>query len=234
MRSFILLLIFSLSGCGVTGGYDRANDIQIWKYLDGDRYEGPFRGTGSGKYYFSNGDEYVGEFKDGNLTGKGKLTYKDGKPPLIGYFNKGVLVQPFTNEQIEIHAKSINGYLKLRNYLEKNIVDLNFISPANMDGCRINTQIYSRRSNFDIVIAKNYYFKGDFIAKVIADKSGSHNYAVAYSSASGKVAMFLQTVVVNHTGGSKEHSTGLFTFATLAEAKEYEIIIQDIIRGCNL
>ena len=46
--------------------------------------------NGTGTFAFSNGDKYVGEFKDGKMHGKGTLTSPDGEK-YVGEFKDNML-----------------------------------------------------------------------------------------------------------------------------------------------
>jgi len=54
----------------------------VYYYANGDRYEGGFRDgkrNGRGVFIFANGDRYQGTFKDGEIVGRG--FYKlEGEP----------------------------------------------------------------------------------------------------------------------------------------------------------
>ena len=48
---------------------------------DGSKYVGPFingQRTGTGEFFYANGDHFIGEFVDGVITGEGVLTMHDG------------------------------------------------------------------------------------------------------------------------------------------------------------
>ena len=50
-------------------------------FTDGDKYVGEYKDgkfNGQGTYTFANGNKYVGEFKDNNYNGQGTMTYADG------------------------------------------------------------------------------------------------------------------------------------------------------------
>ena len=57
------------------------NCLGIFKYTNGDTYVGEWKNgkvNGQGAYTWPNGDKYVGEFKDGKLHGQGTHTQNDG------------------------------------------------------------------------------------------------------------------------------------------------------------
>ena len=54
------------------------------------KYEGDFkddRVEGNGKFYWGNGNTYIGEFKNGLKHGKGTIFFMDGKVHFEGNFN---------------------------------------------------------------------------------------------------------------------------------------------------
>ena len=57
------------------------NGQGTFTYSNGDQYLGEFKDGkkhGQGNYAFSNGDKYFGEWKDNIRTGQGKYTYSNG------------------------------------------------------------------------------------------------------------------------------------------------------------
>ena len=63
--------------------------------FDGDEYVGEFKEglfNGQGTFTFVNGDEYVGEFKDDKMHGQGTYTKADGTV-YKGIFEKNKLIE---------------------------------------------------------------------------------------------------------------------------------------------
>ena len=96
MKKIILLITFF--SIGIHALPDCPSDALIWNncfgtltYPNGNEYVGEFKDgkrNGQGTYTFANGNEYVGEFKDGNLNGKGTYTFADGSK-YVGEFKDG-------------------------------------------------------------------------------------------------------------------------------------------------
>ena len=60
-------------------------------YTNGDKYIGAFKEgnrNGNGRYIYSNGNKYIGQWTDGQKNGKGKFTYSNGSK-YIGDFVYG-------------------------------------------------------------------------------------------------------------------------------------------------
>ena len=79
------------------------NNIKLgygkYVYSNGDVYEGEFKGDlrhGDGKYIWANGETYTGQFANGNMNGFGTYTWPTGRASYTGYFENGliVVVQP--------------------------------------------------------------------------------------------------------------------------------------------
>ena len=63
-----------------TQGFQPMMPGHLW-FTNGDVYVGGFKDgeqSGQGTYYFSNGDRYVGGFKDGEKSGFGTIYYSSG------------------------------------------------------------------------------------------------------------------------------------------------------------
>jgi hypothetical protein len=61
-------------------------------FSNGDQYVGEFRGgkfNGQGSYTAANGNKYVGEFKEGKHSNQGILTFADGSPSKEGIWENG-------------------------------------------------------------------------------------------------------------------------------------------------
>ena len=78
---FISLFIFS---CGdprcIEGNCSYGQGT--YTFSNGDKYVGEFKDdlrNGQGTYTFSNGNKYVGEWKDGKMNGQGTYTYSNGQ-----------------------------------------------------------------------------------------------------------------------------------------------------------
>jgi hypothetical protein len=73
MKKAVLFLLFGfiLSGCAT------------YQCIEGDCV------NGQGTYTSSNGDKYVGEYKDGKFNGQGTLTFADGEK-YVGEFKDGI------------------------------------------------------------------------------------------------------------------------------------------------
>lgn len=94
------LLLGLLLPCGVLAGSKLpqcpSNTKAFWKdcqgtftYSDGSQYVGEFRENepnGQGIKTLPNGDKYVGEFKQGTFNGRGTLTYGDGTKYVGGFY----------------------------------------------------------------------------------------------------------------------------------------------------
>jgi len=65
----------------IFGDYIREG-VGILTYSDGDKYVGEWKDgqkNGQGTYTWSNGNKYLGEFKDGKKHGQGTFTWSNGK-----------------------------------------------------------------------------------------------------------------------------------------------------------
>ena len=75
---------------------DCINGYGTYTWADGDEYVGEHKdgkGHGQGTYTYANGDKYVGEVKDGKKHGQGTFTMIDGTIEK-GIWQHGVLVEP--------------------------------------------------------------------------------------------------------------------------------------------
>ena len=74
---------FALPPC--PGSYNQStwtNCVGTHTYTNGDKYVGEWRDGkhhGQGTYTYAEGDKYVGEHKDGKLHGQGTFTLADGR-----------------------------------------------------------------------------------------------------------------------------------------------------------
>jgi len=89
-----LLLIFCFASITLVSSKciigDCINGQVIYSFSNGDKYVGEFREGklhGNGTLYFSSGDEYVGKFNNGKLNGKGIYSYNTGAI-YLGYFRE--------------------------------------------------------------------------------------------------------------------------------------------------
>jgi hypothetical protein len=104
--TFVLLLtIIMLGGCQKSVELD-----------NGDKYEGTLKYIvagpihGEGKYTYSNGDVYEGEFKDNEIMGDGVLTINEGTEVFDGNFGEENFEGTYT--ATENDAKLAEGELK--------------------------------------------------------------------------------------------------------------------------
>ena len=64
------------------------------EYPSGDIYYGPMNNMkkhGKGHLFFANGNKYVGNFKEGKITGEGAYYSSDDELKGMGMWNDGVL-----------------------------------------------------------------------------------------------------------------------------------------------
>ena len=88
MKKAVLFLLFGfiLSGCATSITYqciegDCVNWQGTYTSSNGDKYVGEYKDGkkhGQGTFTFANGDKYVGEYKDGKRDGQGTSTYANG------------------------------------------------------------------------------------------------------------------------------------------------------------
>ena len=94
MKNVILKIVLLIAALFSSGGVVIASDLRdcpssgylhncfgTYTWSDGDKYVGEFKDGnlhGQGTYTDANGTKYVGEFKDGKYNGQGTLTYASG------------------------------------------------------------------------------------------------------------------------------------------------------------
>ena len=75
----------------IFGDYIREG-VGILTYSDGDKYVGEWKDgqkNGQGTYTWSNGNKYLGEYKDGKFHGQGTLTFPPDGGGYVGEFKDG-------------------------------------------------------------------------------------------------------------------------------------------------
>ena len=73
---------FALPNCPSDPNQRYDNCFGSFFFSDGDEYVGEFKDDmkhGQGAYIYANGDKYVGEFKDDRINGQGTYTFADGE-----------------------------------------------------------------------------------------------------------------------------------------------------------
>ena len=134
---------FALPACpGSYGTNNWTNCFGTYNYTDGEKYVGQFKdgtGHGRGTWTYANGDKYVGEFNDGKAKGKGAYTYANGDKT-AGEFT--AIIQPFLicNDPEKLFADGS--------------VHLIYIDAANCTYCNLYKRIYL--PNFK----KQMYYQG--------------------------------------------------------------------------
>jgi len=83
---------WSLPKCpGSYDGYTWTNCVGTRDYSNGDKYVGEWRDDkrhGQGTYTFASGSKYVGEFRDSEKNGQGTYTFADGDK-YVGEYRDG-------------------------------------------------------------------------------------------------------------------------------------------------
>ena len=83
---------FALPNCqGSYSSVTWTNCFGAYTWADGNNYVGEFRDgklTGRGTYTLPNGEKYVGEFRDGKRTGQGTYSWVNGEK-YVGEFRDG-------------------------------------------------------------------------------------------------------------------------------------------------
>ena len=82
---------FALPNCPSDPNQRYDNCFGSFFFSDGDEYVGEFKDDmkhGQGTYNFANGDKYVGEWKDEKYHGQGTYTFVDGRKE-TGYYMDG-------------------------------------------------------------------------------------------------------------------------------------------------
>ena len=88
MKKLILLSTFffsistnALPNCPLDQSLRYDNCYGTYTYSDGSEYVGEWKDNnqyGQGTYYYASGGKYVGEWKDGERQGQGTITWADG------------------------------------------------------------------------------------------------------------------------------------------------------------
>lgn len=82
---------FALPNCPSDPNQRYDNCFGSFFFSDGDEYVGEFKDDmkhGQGAYIYANGDKYVGEWKDEKYHGQGTYTFVDGRKE-TGYYMDG-------------------------------------------------------------------------------------------------------------------------------------------------
>ena len=82
---------FALPNCPSDPNQRYDNCFGSFFFSDGDEYVGEFKDDmkhGQGAYIYDNGDKYVGEWKDEKYHGQGTYTFVDGRKE-TGYYMDG-------------------------------------------------------------------------------------------------------------------------------------------------
>jgi len=94
-----LLLILCFSPLNAFGGCtqgDCTNGNGTYIFSNGDKYVGHFKNgqmDGKGTLTSHGGGKYVGEFKNGEMNGQGAYTFSDGER-YEGQFKNGIMSEP--------------------------------------------------------------------------------------------------------------------------------------------
>ena len=95
----------------IFGDYIREG-VGILTYSDGDKYVGEWKDgqkNGQGTYTWSNGNKYLGEYKDGKQHGQGTKTYSDGEK-YVGEWKEGRFWNGIGyDKNRKIKSKYVNG-----------------------------------------------------------------------------------------------------------------------------
>ena len=83
---------------------ENGNGQGVATFSDGDNYVGEFLDgefNGQGTYFFSNGEKHTGQYKDDKLNGKASKFDKTSKVFEQGIYEDDVLIKPMNRFEIE-------------------------------------------------------------------------------------------------------------------------------------